>query len=63
MHVAREAGAHRLALFHHDPAHGDEQIDHMTRDANDLAARLGAPEVVAAHEGMRVHLDPHAPRR
>jgi phosphoribosyl 1,2-cyclic phosphodiesterase len=63
VHVAREAGAHRLALFHHDPAHGDEQIDHMTRDANDLAARLGAPEVVAAHEGMRVHLDPHAPRR
>jgi phosphoribosyl 1,2-cyclic phosphodiesterase len=62
VNVAREAGARRLVLFHHDPAHGDEQIDHIARDANDLAARLGAPEVVAAHEGLRVHLDPHGPR-
>jgi phosphoribosyl 1,2-cyclic phosphodiesterase len=60
--VAREAGARKLALFHHDPAHGDEMIDDITRDANDLASRIGAPEVVAAHEGLRVDLDPHAPR-
>jgi hypothetical protein len=49
-------------LFHHDPSHGDEMIDRITRDANDLASRLGAPEVVAAYEGLRVHLDPHGPR-
>jgi phosphoribosyl 1,2-cyclic phosphodiesterase len=63
VHVAREAGAHKLALFHHDPAHGDNAIDVITRDANDIASKFGAPEVVAAYEGLRVHLDPHAPRR
>jgi phosphoribosyl 1,2-cyclic phosphodiesterase len=63
VHVARESGARKLALFHHDPAHGDNAIDVITRDANDIASKLGAPEVVAAYEGMRVHLDPHAPRR
>jgi phosphoribosyl 1,2-cyclic phosphodiesterase len=60
--VAREAGARKLALFHHDPAHGDDMIDDITRDANDLASRIGAPEVVAAYEGLRVDLDPHASR-
>jgi phosphoribosyl 1,2-cyclic phosphodiesterase len=63
VHVARESGAHKLALFHHDPAHGDNAIDVITRDANDVASKLGAPEVVAAYEGMRVHLDPHGPRK
>ena len=29
VHVAKEAGAQRLALFHHDPTHGDDQIDTM----------------------------------
>jgi phosphoribosyl 1,2-cyclic phosphodiesterase len=60
--VAREAGARKLALFHHDPAHGDDMIDDIRRDANDLASRIGAPEVVAAYEGLRVDLDPHASR-
>ncbi len=63
VHVARESGARKLALFHHDPAHGDHAIDVITRDANEVASQVGAPEVVAAYEGMRVHLDPHAPRR
>jgi phosphoribosyl 1,2-cyclic phosphodiesterase len=60
--VAREAGARKLALFHHDPAHGDDMIDDIRRDANDLASRIGAPEVVAAYEGLRVDIDPHASR-
>src|SRR4051794_23760054 len=62
VHVARESGAKRLALFHHDPSHGDEAIDQIAKEANDLAAKLGAPEVVAAYEGLRVHVDPHGPR-
>ena len=35
VHVAREAGARRLALFHHDPAHGDDDLDVIERDAAD----------------------------
>jgi phosphoribosyl 1,2-cyclic phosphodiesterase len=59
VHVARESGARRLALFHHDPSHGDAAIDRITVGANDLSSQLGGPEVIAAHETMRVHLDPH----
>ncbi|MCU1429035.1 MAG: metal-dependent hydrolase, beta-lactamase superfamily [Actinomycetia bacterium] len=62
VHVARESGARRLALFHHDPGHGDDAIDVIKREANDFSARIGGPEVVAAYEGMCVTLDPHAPR-
>jgi phosphoribosyl 1,2-cyclic phosphodiesterase len=31
--VAREAGAKRLALFHHDPAHDDDTIERIESDA------------------------------
>jgi phosphoribosyl 1,2-cyclic phosphodiesterase len=61
IHVAREAGAKRLALFHHDPAHGDDMIDTIRRDANETAAQIGGPEVIAASEGMCVDLDQHNP--
>ena len=27
IHVAKEAGARELALFHHCPSHGDERLD------------------------------------
>lgn len=57
VHVAREAGARLLALFHHDPSHGDDAIDVVARDAADLAARIGAPDVVAAFEGLKIELD------
>ena len=30
VHVAAEAGARRLALFHHDPSHTDKEIDRMS---------------------------------
>jgi phosphoribosyl 1,2-cyclic phosphodiesterase len=64
VHVAREAGARRLVLFHHDPAHGDSMIDRIARDATDLADRTGAPELIAAHEGLVIDLDPpHESRR
>ena len=41
VHVAKEAGARRLALFHHDPAHSDDQIDLILRGARDTAGRIG----------------------
>jgi len=62
VHVAREAGARKLVLFHHDPAHGDDQLDLLERVAQDNAAHINAPEVIAAHEGLELVVEPTAPR-
>jgi phosphoribosyl 1,2-cyclic phosphodiesterase len=56
VHVAREAGAKQLVLFHHDPSHGDDELDRIVRRAQDDAARVNAPEVVAAYEGLELSL-------
>ena len=56
VHVAAEAGARALALFHHCPSHGDDAIDAMLDHARDLSARRNGPEVFAACEGQRVVL-------
>ncbi len=53
--VARESGARRLSLFHHDPAHTDKEIDRMLSHARRLAPRQ-ALEVSAAAEGTSVDL-------
>jgi phosphoribosyl 1,2-cyclic phosphodiesterase len=58
VHVAKEAGAQRLALFHHDPAHSDDQIDLLLRAARDTADSIGGGEVLAAAEGMALELAP-----
>jgi phosphoribosyl 1,2-cyclic phosphodiesterase len=57
VHVAREAGVRRLALFHHDPSHDDETIDRLLEGAREQAARCGIDEVIAAYEGLTVTLD------
>ncbi len=62
LHVAREAGARRLVLFHHDPAHGDDAMRVIERAAQHEAARTGAPEVVAAYDGLALDLTPGVPR-
>lgn len=49
--VAREAGARRLCLFHHDPAHGDDQLDEMLGAARSLGEASGI-SVLAAAERM-----------
>jgi phosphoribosyl 1,2-cyclic phosphodiesterase len=54
--VARQAGAHTLVLFHHDPAHGDDEMDRLLDEACDLSARRGGPEVIAAYEGQQLSL-------
>jgi ribonuclease BN (tRNA processing enzyme) len=51
LHVAREAGARRLALFHHDPAHSDDHVDRLLEGARSRGADLGLTEVIAAAEG------------
>ena len=53
--VAREAGVKRLVLFHHDPAHGDDMLDHLLAGARAEAGRWG-PEVLAAYEGLQLPL-------
>ncbi len=54
--VAKEAGAQRLALFHHDPAHGDDFVDGLEAQAREVAADLGGGEVFAAAEGLALEL-------
>ncbi len=56
VHVAREAGAKRLVLFHHCPTHSDDDVDHILTYAQDLSARVDGPEIVASHEGLVLDL-------
>jgi CheY-like chemotaxis protein/phosphoribosyl 1,2-cyclic phosphodiesterase len=59
--VALAAGVKRLALFHHDPTHDDDTLDHLV-DAcrRRVAACHGALEVVAAAEGLVLVLSENA---
>ncbi len=56
--VAARSGARRLALFHHDPSHGDDQIDELLVQARGFAAGTGIVEVLAAAEGLTISFDP-----
>jgi phosphoribosyl 1,2-cyclic phosphodiesterase len=49
--VAKAARVRRLVMFHHDPAHGDEEMDRLVDGARCLGAMAGI-EVVAAYEGL-----------
>ncbi|HET9771802.1 MAG TPA: MBL fold metallo-hydrolase [Acidimicrobiia bacterium] len=51
VHVAAEAGAKRLALFHHDPSHDDETLDGLATAAVAAGEARGV-EVLAAYEGL-----------
>lgn len=55
LRVAEESGARRLVLFHHDPAHGDDQMDELLVRARACGSDL--EEVIAAAEGMTISLD------
>ena len=54
--VAKEAGARKLVLFHHDPAHNDDQMDALLEGARETASRYGVDEVIAAYEGLVLDL-------
>jgi len=54
--VAHEAGARRLCLFHHDPAHSDEDLDRLHAEVRDTARRWGLDEVIGAREGLQLQL-------
>jgi phosphoribosyl 1,2-cyclic phosphodiesterase len=55
--VCRDAGVKRVALTHHDPLRDDDALDRIV-DAMRLRLRNdGSPlEIVAAAEGLRIHL-------
>lgn len=56
MRLAKEGGVHRLALFHHDPDHLDEQIDFYEATCREnLNGSNYVMECFAAHEGMELH--------
>ncbi|MEZ5321989.1 MAG: MBL fold metallo-hydrolase [Microthrixaceae bacterium] len=52
--VAVQSGAKRLALFHHDPAHDDEQVLRLADEAAKLVAGRGDVEVFAARGPHRL---------
>jgi phosphoribosyl 1,2-cyclic phosphodiesterase len=54
--VAKESGAHRLALYHHDPAHGDDRLDELLSEAQKHGLAMGVDNVIAASEGLRLDL-------
>ena len=54
--VAAEAGAKRLALFHHDPSHDDEIVDRLLLEAKGHAEGTSVVEVLAAAERTTVSL-------
>ena len=51
--VAKEAGARRVALFHHDPSRNDDELDRLLDQAKERAAGW-VDEVLGAAEGMTV---------
>jgi len=54
--VAKQAGAKKLVLFHHDPSHGDDQMDELLAQARCAATYAGVESVDAAYEGMVIEL-------
>jgi len=55
--LAADAGVRRLVLFHHEPEHGDADVDGMLAAARRAAKARGTPvEVLAGQEGATLTL-------
>ena len=54
--VAQQAGAKRLALFHHDPGHSDHMLDEILDWARRWGDSVGI-EVLCASEGLTISFD------
>jgi phosphoribosyl 1,2-cyclic phosphodiesterase len=53
--LAAECGVKTVALYHHDPTHGDDLIDQFVDKANAHYDGSGL-EVIGAREGLTVHV-------
>jgi phosphoribosyl 1,2-cyclic phosphodiesterase len=53
--VARQARAKKLVMFHHDPAHNDDEMDRLTAELAGKARGSGV-DVIAAFEGLVLDL-------
>jgi phosphoribosyl 1,2-cyclic phosphodiesterase len=56
VHVAAEAGAKRLLLSHHDPAHNDRETDRVLTAARRLPEAKMVQDISAAHESQSIDL-------
>jgi phosphoribosyl 1,2-cyclic phosphodiesterase len=55
--IAMKAGVKKLVLFHHDPLHNDDMIDHMLNLARNHAQNNGSSmEILAASEGLTIEI-------
>jgi phosphoribosyl 1,2-cyclic phosphodiesterase len=55
--ICQEAGASRLALFHHAPERSDAEVDAILAETKAVAKREGLPlDIVAAYEGLDLSL-------
>jgi len=54
--VARQSGARRLCLFHHDPSHGDDELDTLHEQIRALGGHDGPREIIGAYEGLQIRL-------
>lgn len=56
--LALDANVKRVLLFHHDPSHDDDRIDHMIEQARYLVSKSGKAMVVeGAREGVEIVLE------
>jgi phosphoribosyl 1,2-cyclic phosphodiesterase len=54
--VAAQAGARRLVLFHHDPAHTDRDLERLTSQARHLPDAKRLQDISLAREGVTIDL-------
>ena len=53
--AAKRAGVKKIALFHHEPIRGDEQMDGLAEEYC-ASATNGDPEIFFAQEGMEIDI-------
>jgi ribonuclease BN (tRNA processing enzyme) len=57
--ICVEARARRLVLYHHAPAHSDDQMDHVAAEYAARGAAVGL-DVVTSFEGLTLPIGPPA---
>jgi ribonuclease BN (tRNA processing enzyme) len=56
LHVAAESRAKRLVLTHHDPSHGDRELDRILSQARRLPEAKAIDDVSMARESQSIDL-------